>query len=76
MSIDNLAKERRVKLYENYAKLRDARNMTDYEVSKQTGIATATLSNWKNGNYTPKLEKLKAIAAFFEVPLSAIVGEV
>ena len=62
-------------MYERYAALRDAKGVTDYEVSKVTGVATATLSNWKAGNYQPKLDKLILIARYFEVPLEELIGE-
>ena len=41
-------------MYEKYAKLRDDRNLTDYAVANQTGIAPSTLSDWKNGKTVPK----------------------
>ena len=56
-------------MYRRYAQLRDSRNLTDYAVAKETGIATATLSCWKNGVYEPKLDKLSVLAKFFEVPI-------
>ena len=60
-------------MYEKYAKLRDAKGLTDYKVSQETGVSTATLSSWKNGVYTPKVDKLIKIANFLEVPIQAIV---
>ena len=60
-------------MYEKYAKLRDAAGMTDYEVSKQTGIATATLSSWKTGRYVPKADKLKLIAKLFGVTVDELL---
>ena len=40
--------------YEKYAAIRDGKGLTDYRVAKDTGIGTATFSNWKNGKYQPK----------------------
>lgn len=60
-------------MYEKYASLRDKKGVTDYEVSKQTGIATATLTSWKQGVYTPKVDKLLLLADYFEVPLEYFV---
>ncbi len=54
-------------MYNKYAELRDAKGLTDYAVAKETGIATATLSSWKNGIYEPKIEKLAILARFFGV---------
>ncbi len=54
-------------MYQKYVELREKAHVTDYQVSKDTGISTATLSNWKMGRYTPKVDKIKAIADFFGV---------
>ena len=62
-------------MYEVYARLRDERGMTDYRVAQETGIATATLSSWKSGEYTPKLDKLMAIAKLFDVPITALISD-
>lgn len=56
-------------MYSRYAQLRDARGLTDYAIAQETGIATATLSSWKNGVYTPKIDKLSVLARFFGVSL-------
>lgn len=56
-------------MYEKFAKLLDDRNLTAYRVSKDTGIATSTLTEWKNGTYTPKVEKLMVLANYFDVPI-------
>lgn len=56
-------------MYQKYEKLRNERKVTDYEVSKQTGISTATLSSWKAGIYKPKVDKIMLIADYFNVPL-------
>ena len=49
-------------MYKKYAELRDKRNITDYRVAADTGISTETLSNWKNGIYAPKFDKLLILA--------------
>lgn len=58
-----------VKVYEKFQQLLDKTDKTAYQVSKDTGVSTATLSSWKNGNYVPKLEKLKILADYFNVPI-------
>ena len=45
-------------MYEKFQSLLDKTNKTPYQVSKDTGISTATLSSWKNGVYVPKADKL------------------
>ena len=56
-------------MYERFAKLLEERNLTAYKVSNDTGIATATLTEWKNGTYKPKVDKLMVLAKYFGVPL-------
>lgn len=56
-------------MYEIYAKLRDERGLTDYQVAKQTGIAGQTLYSWKNGAYEPKADKLLKIADLLGVDI-------
>lgn len=56
-------------MYEKFQKLLDKSNKTAYQVAQKTGVSTATLSNWKNGNYVPKIDKIKILADYFEVPI-------
>lgn len=62
-------------MYEKYAALRDARGVTDYYVSRNTGIHTSTLCDWKKGRYNPKIDKLKKIADFFSVGIEYFINE-
>ncbi len=49
---------------------------TVYRVAKDTGIAASTLSDWKSGRSVPKLDKIKLIANYFNVPLEyMLTGE-
>lgn len=56
-------------MYQKYLDLKDKKGVTDYRVSRETGVSTATLTNWKKGRYTPKFDKLLAIAKYFDVPV-------
>lgn len=60
--------------YENFRKLCEERGVKPAQVSRGTGIPTATLSSWKKGIYTPKQDKLQKIADFFNVPISDILS--
>lgn len=55
--------------YETFAELCRINNLKPADVSRATGIATSTLTNWKKGNYTPKQDKLYKIANFFNVSI-------
>lgn len=68
MSI-NITEKGDKNMYKNFAVLLDKTNKTAYQVAKDTGISTATLSNWKNGNYIPKVDKLKILADYFGVSI-------
>lgn len=59
--------------YEKYAKLRDEKGITDYRVSQETGISTATLTSWKQGLYVPKVDKLLKIADFFGISIEELL---
>lgn len=61
--------------YENFEALCEMNAVKPSQVSKATGISTATLSSWKGGKYTPKADKLQKIADFFGVSLDVIRGE-
>lgn len=54
-------------MYQKYVELRNKAGVTDYEVAKQTGISTSTLTNWKFGRYSPKFDKLLILAKYFGV---------
>ncbi len=60
----------------NYKKLElllDKNEMKPYQLSLAIGVPTSTLSSWKNGNYTPKVAKIKKIADFFGVTVDYFV---
>lgn len=54
-------------MYDVFAKLMKAKGCTAYQVSKATGIAQSTLSDWKSGKSSPKSDKIKLIADYFGV---------
>lgn len=60
-------------MYEIFEKLCNSQNVTPYRVGKETGIATSTFSDWKNGKSTPKQDKLKLIANFFNVSVDYLM---
>ena len=43
--------------------------MKGADVTRATGIASSTLTDWKKGRYTPKQDKLQKIADFLGVSL-------
>lgn len=61
-------------MYEIYARLRDERGMTDYRVCQETGIPTSAMSGWKNGKFTPKVDRMVRIAKLFNVTVDELLG--
>lgn len=51
-------------MYEKFQELLDKYGKTAAQVSKETGVASSTLSEWKKGKYTPKLDKLQKNCGF------------
>lgn len=60
-------------MYDVYEKLRNEKGLSNAEVSRATGVSTATLSQWKTGRYTPKMDKLEKIASFLSVPVEYLI---
>ena len=47
--------------------------MAEANLPTETGLTTATISNWKAGRYTPKQEKMQKIADYFGVSLEYLM---
>lgn len=60
--------------YENFERLCKEHNVTPSKVAQETGISTATLSNWKYNRYIPKDDKRRKIADYFGVSLEYLDG--
>ena len=60
-------------MYEIFEELCEQKGVTPYRVCKETGITTATVSNWKAGRYTPKSDKIQKIADYFGVPFDYLM---
>lgn len=61
--------------FERFKKLLDERNVTAYKVYLETGIPQSTLSDWKHGKSNPKLDKVKLLSDYFNVPIEYFLGE-
>ena len=56
-------------MYEIFEKLLKEKNVKVADVTRATGIASSTFTDWKKGRYTPKQDKLQKIADYFGVSL-------
>ena len=62
-------------MYDRFLAILKNKGISAYKVSKETGVSQATLTNWKNGSYVPKYDKLKKIADFLNVEISELMGD-
>lgn len=60
-------------MYQNYEKIRNEKGLKDVDVARGTGISRAMFSEWKHGKFTPKIDKIRQIAEFLDVPIDYIV---
>ncbi len=60
-------------MYEIFVKLLEKHGVTAYKVSKATGIAGSTFTDWKNGRSVPKQDKLQKIADYFGVSIDYLM---
>lgn len=58
-----------MELYERYRRFAYEKGMTDYAVSRATGISKQTLSNWKHGKASPSLRTQFRLSQFFGVDM-------
>jgi len=56
-------------MYKKIEKLMKERGITAYRLSKDTGIAYSSLSDWKRGKSNPKIDKLVILAKYFGVSI-------
>lgn len=61
-------------MYYIYEKLRDERKLSDYRVSKDTGIPKSTIASWRTGKSAPRLDNVMRLANYFDVPLSVFIN--
>lgn len=60
-------------MYEIFEQLLQKFDVTSYKVAKATGITQTSLSNWKTGRSTPRIDALQKIADYFNVSLEYLM---
>lgn len=61
----------RYKVYEQYRVLH---GFSDYHISKELGIPSSTLSDWKYGLSCPKADTLYRICEYLGMPLERVIN--
>lgn len=63
-------------MYENYAKIRDSKGLSDYQVAQMAGVSRSVFSDWKTGRHTPsKTTRYKISKVLGLPPIDKFVGE-
>lgn len=63
-------------IYEKYCKLRDEKGVTDYRVSKDTGLSSSMFSDWKSGRIKPGMKSVVTLADYFDVSTDYFLKDV
>lgn len=63
----------KAKSYKAFERLLKERKLTKSKVSRDTGIAKSTFTEWGNGVYTPKVDKFIKLSEYFGVPLEYFI---
>ena len=61
-------------MWERIEELMKEKHCRMADVAKGSGVSYSTLTDWKAGRYTPKIEKIIRIAQFFDVSPAYILG--
>ena len=67
-------RQARIDNYVRYRAFADIKGVTDYQVSRETGMNRAVLSEWKNGKSQPKADKLLKIADYLGIRMESLLG--
>lgn len=69
------AQHQREILAKNLNELLELKRKTQADVIRETGFAEATVRSWFSGEKYPRLDKIQALADYFNVPRSRITEE-
>ena len=64
-----------VGMYKNFERILDRKGLRPSDVSRETGIATSTLTDWKKGRSKPKADKLLKISKYLDVSIEELIGD-
>lgn len=62
-------------VYNKYLQMKDMLNLTDFDVSKKTGIPQTTISSWKQKENIPKVDNLLKLADTFNLKIEYFFSE-
>lgn len=59
----------------NIRNLRISRNVTQEELGRAVGVSAMGVSQWENDRAEPRMGSIERLAAYFNVPKSAIIDD-
>lgn len=62
------SKAERGTMYDNYAKIRNKKGLSDYQLSKDLGISRSIFSDWKSGRHSPSKKNRYRISQALGLP--------
>ncbi len=62
------------KFAERLKELREERNITQYELSKQTGISAACINRWEKNLRNPNIDSVIILCKFFGCSSDYLIG--
>ena len=60
-------------MYETFEKLLQQKGLTTYKIAKETKLSPSMFTDWKQGKYIPKTDKLKKIADYLDVSVDYLM---
>lgn len=54
--------------------LMDERNLNDHQLETNAGLSNGSIGKWKRGKYKPSVNAIAKVAAYFDVPISFLLG--
>lgn len=64
-----------VEMYEKVERLMQEKGVKPSDVAKAINVSSSVFTDWKKGRYTPKADKLYALAQYFDVPMEYFFSE-
>lgn len=61
-------------MFERYDKLCRSIGKKPSAVAKELGIDPSTITHWKKGDYTPRIDKLQKIAQYFGISVQYLIS--
>lgn len=63
-------------MYEKIERLMKEKGVKPSDVAKAVDISSSVFTDWKKGRYTPKADKLYALAKYFDVPMEYFFDDI